>query len=109
MKLVLHFLGRKLSFPKRTVRNTETGQRVTIDVPKRVPPWWFTGDNGKLCFSICFESRVLDISKGKNSIEMANLVDLAAVIETLKSAVETGELDAQIEAASGSFKAGFKK
>jgi hypothetical protein len=52
---------------------------------------------------------VLDIAKGKNSIEMANLVDLAAVIETLKSAVETGELDAQIEAASGSFKAGFKK
>jgi hypothetical protein len=27
----------------------------------------------------------------------------------VKSAVETGELDAQIEAASGSLKAGFKK
>lgn len=35
--------------------------------------------------------------------------DLIAVIETVKLAVETGELDAQIEAASGSLKAGFKK
>ena len=47
--------------------------------------------------------------QGQNAIEVANLDDLAAVIETVKSAVETGELDAQIEAASGSLKAGFKK
>jgi hypothetical protein len=94
---------------RKSVRNTETGERVTIDAPKRVRPWWFTGDNGKLCFSVRYGSRVLDIAKGKNAIEVANLDDLAAVIETVKSAVETGELDAQIEAASGSLKAGFKK
>ena len=46
---------------------------------------------------------------GKKAIEVANLDDLAAVIETVKSPVETGELDAQIEAASGSLKAGFTK
>jgi hypothetical protein len=84
-------------------------QSGTIDATKRVRPWWFTGDNGKLCFSVRYGSRVLDIAKGKNAIEVANLDDLAAVIETVKSAVETGELDAQIEAASGSLKAGFKK
>jgi hypothetical protein len=94
---------------RKTVRNTETGERVTIDATKRVRPWWFMGDNGKLCFSVRYGSRVLDIAKGKNAIEVANLDDLAAVIETVKSAVETGELDAQIEQASGSLKAGFKK
>ena len=94
---------------RKTVRNTETGERVTIDAPKRVRPWWFTGDNGKLCFSVRYGSRVLDIAKGKNAIEVANLDDLAAVIETVKSAVETGELDPQIETASGNLKAGFKK
>ena len=46
---------------------------------------------------------------GKNAIEIASMNDLIAVIETVKSAVETGELDAQIEAASGSLKARFKK
>ena len=56
-----------------------------------------------------YGSRVLDIAKGKNAIEIANMADLIAVIETVKSAVETGELDAEIEAASGSLKAGFKK
>jgi hypothetical protein len=82
---------------------------VTIDATKRVRPWWFTGDNGKLCFPVRYGSRVLDIAKGKNAIEVANIDDLVTVIETLKSAVETGELDAQIELASGSLKAGFKK
>ena len=56
-----------------------------------------------------YGSRVLDIAKGKNAIEIASMNDLITVIETVKSAVETGELDAQIEAASGSLKAGFKK
>ena len=56
-----------------------------------------------------YGSRVLDIAKGKNAIEIASMNDLIAVIETVKSAVETGELDAQIEDASGSLKAGFKK
>jgi hypothetical protein len=52
---------------------------------------------------------VLDIALGKNAIEIANIEDLIAVIETVKSAVEIGELDAEIEAASGSLKAGFKR
>jgi hypothetical protein len=56
-----------------------------------------------------YGSRVLDIAMGKNAIEIASMNDLIAVIETVKSAVETGELDAQIEAASGSLKARFKK
>ena len=94
---------------RKLVRNTETGERVMIDASKRVRPWWFTGENGKVCFSVRYGSRVLDIAKGKNAIEIASMNDLIAVIETVKSAVETGELDAQIEAASGSLKAGFKK
>lgn len=94
---------------RKSVRNSETGERVVIDAPKRVRAWWFTAENGKVCFSVRYGSRVLDIAKGKNAIEIANIADLIAVIETVKSAVETGELDAQIEAASGSLKAGFKR
>lgn len=60
-------------------------------------------------FLLRYESRVLDIALSKNDIEIASMNDLIAVIETVKSAVETGELDSEIEAASGSLKAGFKR
>ena len=56
-----------------------------------------------------YGSRTLDIAKGKSAIEVASGEDLIAAIQTVKAAVEAGELDAQIEAASGSLKAGFKK
>jgi len=52
---------------------------------------------------------VLNIAKGKNDIEIANMDELLAMIEAVKPAVEIGELDAEIEAASGSLKAGFRK
>ena len=94
---------------RKSFRNAETGERTSIETPKRVRPWWFTGENGKMCFSVRYGSRVLDIARGKNAIEITNTADLIAVIETVKSAVESGELDAEIEAASGSLKAGFKK
>lgn len=60
-------------------------------------------------FLLRYESRVLDIALSKNDIEIANMDELLAMIEAVKPAVEIGELDAQIEAASGSLKAGFKK
>jgi hypothetical protein len=56
-----------------------------------------------------YGSRTLDIAKGKSAIEVASGEDLIAAIQTIKAAVEAGELDAQIEVASGSLKAGFKK
>ena len=37
---------------RKSVRNSETGEHVMIDAPKRVRPWWFTGENGKVCFSV---------------------------------------------------------
>lgn len=56
-----------------------------------------------------YGSRTLDIPKGKSTIEVASGEDLIAAIQTVKAAVEAGELDSQIEIASGSLKAGFRK
>ncbi len=56
-----------------------------------------------------YSSRILNTYKRKSAIEVASGEDLIAAIQTVKAAVEAGELDAQIEAASGSLKAGFKK
>jgi hypothetical protein len=53
---------------------------------------------------------VLELGKGgKNSVEVANINELAAVITAVKSAVENGELDAQIELASAGVRERFVK
>ncbi len=57
--------------------------------------------------SVRYGSKTLELAKGKNAIELASGDDLIAVLLKLKEAVLAGELDAQIEAASGALRAGF--
>ena len=52
---------------------------------------------------------MIDIAKGKNSIEVNDGSHLISVLETLKVAVETGELDAQVSGAAEAVKARFAK
>ena len=67
----------------KSVVNAETGLRSTVETTKRIKEWWWTGENGKLLLSIRYGA--------------------------IQQAVLAGELDAQIEAASGQLRAGFKK
>ena len=55
------------------------------------------------------KNQVSSLAKGKHSVEVENAQALVKALETIKSAVEQGELDAQIETASGALKLGFKK
>lgn len=94
----------------RSFRNRDTGDVKRLEVPKRVRPWWFTSDSGKVCLQIRYGAKLLDISgKGRTAIEVKNADDLIKTLELLKSAVEAGELDAQLEAAGLRLKTGFKK
>jgi hypothetical protein len=52
---------------------------------------------------------VLELAKGKNSIEVGTVAELLPVLETVKKCVEAGELDAQIDAASAAVRARFEK
>ena len=72
-------------------------------------PWWFRAESGKTCIQLKYGSKVIDLSKGRNAIEVANETELISVLETLKKAVETGELDAQMTAASEAVRTRFKK
>ncbi len=91
------------------MRDEATGLTKTVEVPKRVKQWWWTTDNGKVCLSIRYGAKLLELSKGKAACEVGSGDELVAALETIKTAVEQGELDAQIEAASGALKSGFKK
>lgn len=93
----------------RSVKDGETGLRKQLEVPKRIRPWWFQSEGGKVCVSIRYGRWTLELVKGKYSIEVENTVALIKVLETVKHAVEAGELDTQIESASKVLKSGFKK
>lgn len=93
----------------RTVKDQESGESKRVEMPKRVKPWWFTDDSGKLCLVVKYGTKPLELSKGKVAIELAAQADLIPTLETLKAAVTAGELDAQIEVMSCTLSKGFAK
>ena len=60
-----------------------------------------------MCLQVRYGTRVLELAKGKNSIEVGSGTELLAVLETVKKSVELGELDTQIEAASAAVRERF--
>ena len=92
----------------RTVMG-EDGLRRSVEVPRRVRAWWWITENNKLALNIRYGARKIEITKGKVSVEMASIAELVPTLELIKQAVEAGELDAQIEAASVKLREGFVK
>jgi len=92
----------------RSYIDSETGLRKQAVVHKRVKPWWFTSEDGKLCLSVRYGARILYLAKGKTAVEIGDNAQLVPTLEAIKSAVMAGELDGQIETASEDLKSGFK-
>ncbi len=84
----------------RSYTDKETGLRKQVEQSKRLKSWWFVNEGGKLCVSIRYGTQLIELTKGKFSIEVADESALIAALETVKQAVESGELDAQINSAS---------
>ena len=93
----------------RSIKDKETGIRKHVEVPKRIKPWWFQTEEGKVCVSIRYGSWIIELAKGKPSIQVDSGDDLVKALETVKIAVEAGDLDSQIELASSSLGSGFKR
>jgi hypothetical protein len=93
----------------RRVKDSVSGETRSVEMNKRVRQWWFAAESGKVVVQLRYGSKVIDIAKGKNSVEVANGAELIVVLGTLKSAVETGELDQQISSAADAVKARFGK
>lgn len=85
------------------------GSRKTVEHQKRVRPWWFVAQDGKVCLNVRYGARVIEFAKGKTAVEVATADELIKALEIIKGAVEAGELDTQIEQASGAVRAGFGK
>lgn len=93
----------------RSIADPATGMRKQVEVAKRVKQWWFVAENGKLVLNIRYGARVLELAKGKSSIEIGSTDQLLPTLELIKQAVEAGELDTQIDAAAVKLRDGFAK
>jgi hypothetical protein len=93
----------------RTVKDAATGERTTVTVNKRLKQWWFAADDNRLALTVRYGSQVLELGRGKFSVDISDLNQLVPVIDLLIEAVRAGELDAQIAVAAGTLKRGFKK
>ena len=102
--------GTKFEVKKyRSYTDKESGLRKQVEVSKRIREWWFKNEQGKVCVAIKYGTRVLELAKGKHSIEVGSADELIKALELVKQAVELGELDQQLEQASGSVRKSFKK
>jgi hypothetical protein len=93
----------------KTVTNADTGERRTIETTKRVKEWFWTADSGKINFSVRYGSKVIELAKGKNAVEVANADELIGTLSLIKEAVTAGELDEAINTASDKLRSGFTK
>ena len=76
----------------KNVVNAETGVKEYKQMPKRIRAWWWeTG--GKLNLSVRYGARIIELAKGKNSIELENAAAVLPTLDLVRKAVEAGELD----------------
>lgn len=83
----------------KNVTDEASGTTSQIEVSKRVSAWFWT-DNNKMLLQLRYGTKVLDLQKGKNTIECSDQDDLLKTLVVVKTCVMNGELDAVIEAAS---------
>lgn len=94
----------------RSVLDKATGLRSSVEHAKRVKQWWWlVPDTGRVCLQIRYGTRVLELKKNMNGIDVGSTAELLGALEVVKRAVEAGELDTHIEAASAAVRARFVK
>ena len=84
----------------KNIVNAETGTNEYKQVPKRIRAWWWKNEAGKLNLVVRYGARIIELGKGKNSIELENEAAILPTLEVIKKAVEAGELDDAITAVS---------
>ena len=93
-----------------TVVDAEAGVQSTEQKTRKARQWWFKTEGGKLALQVKYGSKCLALnSKGLTAIEVASASELASVLAVVREAVEGGELDAAMDAASGALRKGFGK
>jgi hypothetical protein len=93
--------GRLYEPPKvAAARKDASGQRVRVEVSRRVRKGWFQDAAGTVHFIMRVGGKPLDLQPGKAAISIGSLDKLPGIIDALIVAVRAGELDPQIKEAA---------
>lgn len=79
------------------LRDKFSGEYFEVKKVRYPKPWWFVSETGKVCLSVKYGVRALELAKGKTAIEIGTTTDLIPTLEKLKVATLAGELDFVLE------------
>ena len=81
---------------QRTVAD-DSGEPRKVEVI-RVLRWWRVDVDGTVQSTVRYGSRVLELAKGMDAVELASKDELVPVLKQFKAAAERGEMDNMIAA-----------
>jgi hypothetical protein len=89
-------------FTATKFKNIVNAEGVTEykQVAKKVRAWYWKNDAGKWNLVVRYGARIIELSKGKNSIELLSEADVIPTLELLKTIISNGELDEAIKSVS---------
>ena len=89
-------------FTSTKFKNVVNAEGVTEykQVAKKVRAWYWKNDAGKWNLVVRYGARIIELSKGKNSIELLSEAEVIPTLELLKTIISNGELDDAITAVS---------
>ncbi len=90
----------------RWVKDPETGERVRKEVPVRYRPWFWKDEQGNYMLEVRYGNKRLELKPKKSTIEVGEAEKLIPTLETLRDAVNAGELDKLLKEAKSSRKFG---
>ncbi len=100
--LVLATLDGRLYEPPKVLamRKDASGQRVRVEVKRRVRKGWFQDQASTVHFVMRVGGKLLELQPGKAAISIGTVDKLPGIIDALIAAVMAGELDPQIKQAA---------
>lgn len=80
------------AYREKWSKDTETGERTKLRVPKKISPWYYKRNNDYF-LEVRYSNKPLELSKGMHAIDIGNQTNLLPTIDTIIKAVIAGELD----------------
>lgn len=90
----------------RWVADSENGERVRTEVPVRSRAWFWKDERGNYMLEVRYDNRRLELKPKKSTVEVGEAGNLMPTLETLRDAVNAGELDKLLKEAKCSRKFG---
>jgi len=94
----------------KTYTNKQTGEKMTVEVSKRIREWFWINESGKINLAIKYGAKTIALNKkGANAIELSSGDELINTLKSIKAAVLNGDLDDAITEVGVATRNGFGK